>query len=66
MTYTIIFKALVSSGEVAAVKTFSIETESPFDMVKKRMAFERMCVEYARLTGVKCSFAKILNVMEGE
>jgi hypothetical protein len=66
MLYTITFEAHTASGDVAAVRTFSIGTDHPLEMTKKKMGFERMCVEYARLTGVKCSYAHILQVTTSE
>ena len=62
MTYTITFEAHTANGDISGVRTFSIETDHPLELEKKTMAFERMCVEYARLTGIKCSFANIINV----
>lgn len=67
MKYTIKFEAHTASGEMAAVRTLGIDTDHPLDMTsKKKLTFERMCVEYARLTGVKCSFARIMDIRKDE
>ena len=66
MTYTITFEAHTSTGEVVAVRTFGVGTDYPLDLTGKKLTFDRMCVEYARLTGVKCSFAKIIEVRKDD
>ena len=67
MTYKIFFKALNINGEFVGARNFTIETDSPFDFrEKKKLSLERMCVEYARLTGLKCSFALIVDIIRKE
>ena len=66
MMYIITFEAHTATGEVVAVMTFEIVTNPLLDLTGKKLAFERMCVEYARLTGVKCSFAKIIEVRKDD
>ena len=64
MIYKIFFKALNSNGEWVGARHFTIETDSHLDMgEKKKLSLERMCVEYARLTGLKCSFASIVDII---
>ena len=60
MTYDITFNALTTRGEVVGNLSFSITTPVPLNL-DKGMSVERFCVEYARLTGVKCSFANITD-----
>ena len=61
MTYDITFNALTTRGEVVGNLSFSITTSVPLNL-DKGMSAERFCVEYARLTGVKCSFANITKI----
>lgn len=62
MTYKFSFNALNSKGEFVGSRRFTIETTHPLDL-EKDMSLERMCVEYARLTGLKCSFAFIIDII---
>ena len=64
MEYTISFVALKTTGEVVGTRSFTITTDQPLDQTK-RMSLERFCVEYARLTGLKCSFVDITSVVVG-
>lgn len=64
MTYEIVFNALTTNGDCVGTRNFTVETIRPLDLNGKIPCFKRMCVEYARLTGLKCSFAQILNVKE--
>ena len=63
MTYEITFNALTINGNCTGTRTFAIETTHPLDVDVKKMCLERMCVEYARLTGLKCSFAFIIDII---
>ena len=62
MTYKIVFNALTTNGDCVGTRTFTVETTRPLDVDGKKMCFERMCVEYARLTGLKCSFVHINEI----
>lgn len=62
MEYKIIFNAMNTKGEVVGTAKFTINTEKPMAIHNKMMCFQRMCVEYARLIGISCSFADILSV----
>ena len=63
MTYQISFNALTTNGDCVGTRTFTVETTRELDVDGKKMCLERMCVEYARLTGLKCSFAFIIDVI---
>lgn len=66
MTYKISFNALNINGEFVGTRIFRIDTTRPLDL-EKDMSIERFCVEYARLTGIKCSHAFIIDIKkEGE
>ena len=62
--YQIDFNALSATGE--CVKKLYLTV--PFADVKvlksekKKLVLERFCVEYARLNGVKCSYAEIISM----
>lgn len=64
MEYTISFAALKTTGEVVDTRTFHITTDYPLDLTNKKkvMCLDRFLVEYARLTGLKCSDAKIIEI----
>lgn len=62
--YDISFNALTTDGDVVGMATFQITALVPLDLEHKSMAFRRMCVEYARLIGISCSFAEIIDVDE--
>jgi hypothetical protein len=64
MTYKISFNAVSSADGVVGVATFTLTTDQPLDLEHKEPAFRRMCVEYARLIGIPCSFAEITDVDE--
>ena len=64
MKYEISFNALNIQGTIVGTATFCITTSLPLDIKHKAMAFQRMCVEYARLIGISCSFAEITDVDE--
>jgi len=59
MMYEIRFNALNTKGDVVGSATFSITTSQLLDLGHKPKAFQRLCVEYARLIGISCSFAEI-------
>ena len=59
MTYEIKFKALTTNGDVVGSGSFNITTPIPLDLIK-HTSIERFCVEYARLTGIECSYAQIM------
>ena len=64
MEYTIRFAALKTTGEVVDTRSFHITTDYPLNLDdrKKAMCFDRFLIEYARLTGLKCSDAKIIEI----
>lgn len=62
MTYRFVFNALDIHGECVGTRIFHLETTREMDVDKKKLSVERMCVEYARLTGLKCSFAFIIDI----
>ena len=62
MNYKISFNALNIKGDVVGSATFTITTDKPLQIHKKEACFQRMCVEYARLIGISCSFADIGSV----
>ena len=64
MKYEISFKALNSAGAVVGSATFLITTSTKLDLKHKDAAFHRMCVEYARLIGISCSFVEIIDIDE--
>ena len=59
MTYEIEFTALSARGNKMGTGSFTVTTATPLDL-SKHLSVERLCVEYARLTGIKCSFAQII------
>lgn len=65
MTYKISFNASTTAGDVVGTATLTVITDKPLQIQKKSACFHRMCVEYARLIGISCSFAEILSVEEG-
>ena len=64
MTYEIVFNALTTNGDCVGTRKFTVETIRPLNLNGKIPSFERMCVEYARLTDLKCSFAHIIEVIK--
>ena len=58
-TYEITFNALNTKGETVGTATFSITTDHQLDTGHKPLAFQRLCVEYARMIGISCSFAEV-------
>lgn len=63
MKYEINFTALTINGDVVGSGSFTITTPQPLDLAKTG-SVERFCVEYARLTGIKCSFAQV-TILKG-
>ena len=64
MKYEISFNALNTDGDVVGSATFCITTSTKLDLEHKPRAFRRMCVEYARLIGISCSYAEITDIDE--
>ena len=64
MTYKIGFNAMTINGGYVGTRHFTIETTRELDVDGKEMSLERMCVEYARLTGLKCSFACVFELIK--
>ena len=64
MKYEITFKALTTKGEVVGTRTFCITSSERLDVEGKAASLLRLCVEYARLTGLKCSLAEITDLDE--
>lgn len=64
MKYEITFKALNIKGEVMGTRTFCITSSEHLDIKNKTACLLRLCVEYARLTGIKCSLAEITDIDE--
>lgn len=62
MKYEIHFDALNANGAVVGTGAFCITTSYKLDTDGKEPAFKRMCVEYARLTGIKCSDVRITDM----
>lgn len=62
MKYEIQFNALNTKGDVVGSGSFTITTSQRLDLSTKPMSLDRLCVEYARLTGVKCSFSEITYI----
>lgn len=64
MEYTISFEALKTTGEVVGARNFTITTDYPLNLFdeKKALSLDRFCLEYARLTGLKCSYVDIKSV----
>lgn len=61
MNVKINFDALTTKGEIVANITFTIGPVYPelHPITKNTASLQRLCVEYARTIGVKCSFAEI-------
>lgn len=64
MKYEISFKALNTKGEVVGTGTFCITSSERLDVTGRDLCLKRLCVEYARLTGIKCSLAEITDLDE--
>ena len=64
MTYEITFNALTLHCTVVGTATFTIVTDHPLNLEHKPLGFQRLCVEYARLIGISCSFAEIMEIVE--
>lgn len=66
MKYEIRFEAANTKGEAVQDITFTAgpfwPDEKPLD--RANLALQRFCVEYARLIGVRCSFAEIHSIRE--
>lgn len=64
MKYEITFIAMTTKGDVVGTRTFCITSSERLDIKGKTASLLRLCVEYARLTGIKCSFAEIIDIDE--
>ncbi len=64
MKYEISFIAMNAKGEVVGTRTFCITSSERLDTKGKTASLLRLCVEYARLTGIKCSLAEITDIDE--
>lgn len=64
MKYEITFNALNTKGEVMGARTFCITSSERLDIEGKTACLLRLCVEYARLTGIRCSLAEITDIDE--
>ena len=62
MKYEIHFNALNINGVVVGSGVFCITTSCKLDIDGKNLSFKRMCLEYARLTGIKCSDVSITDL----
>ena len=62
MKYEIHFNALNINGVVVGSGAFCITTSCELDIDGKNLSFKRMCLEYARLTGIKCSDVSITDL----
>lgn len=62
--YFITFDALTSNDEVVGTLELRIALPEMAFTERKEQALHRLCVEYARLSSVPCSFARIINVKE--
>ena len=63
-TYEINFDAVTTMGGVVGNLTLKINLPNEECLSIKEMAFHRLCVEYARVCGVACSYADIKSVKE--
>ncbi len=62
MKYEIWFNALNIHGVIVGQGAFCITTTAPLDITGKNLSFKRMCVEYARLVGIRCSDVEITDL----
>lgn len=62
--YDITFKALTAPGEEVGLATLRITTCRQLDLQRKHLSFKRMCLEYARCIGYRCSDVEIISVEE--
>ena len=64
--YLISYEALKTTGECVGILELKIKLPGIAFTKEKEQALQRLCVEYARLCNVKCSFANITNIKGGE
>lgn len=64
MKYEIHFNALNINGVVVGTGAFCITSSCKLDIDGRVLSFKRMCLEYARLTGIKCSDVNIIDLDE--
>lgn len=66
INYKINFDATNSKGDIVANITFEVGPFYPEEKPINRsvLALQRLCVEYARLIGIKCSFADIISIQK--
>ena len=62
--YLISFEALKTTGESVGTLELKIALPDIAFTEQKEQALHRLCVEYARLHNVACSFARITNISE--
>lgn len=62
MKYEVHFDALNINGATVGTGAFCITSSDKLDIDGKEPAFKRMCVEYARLTGIRCSDVRITDL----
>lgn len=62
--FEIEFDAITTKDEIVGSLTLKIALPDEMCMVNKPQALNRLCVEYARLNNVSCSFANINSIKE--
>lgn len=60
--YIISFEALTTNDKIAGTLELKIVLPDKAFEERKEQALHRLCVEYARLNNVPCSFAKITSI----
>lgn len=60
--YKINFDAITTKDEIVGNLTFEIKLPDSYH--KKCLALHRLCVEYARLNNISCSFVNINSIRE--
>jgi hypothetical protein len=62
--YEINFDAITTKDEVVGNLTLPINLPDNRCIERKPQALQRLCVEYARLNNIACSFANIISIKE--
>ena len=62
--YLINYEALKTTGECVGILELKIKLPDTAFTKEKEQALQRLCVEYARLHNVKCSFVRITSISE--
>ena len=62
--YLISYKALKTTGDIVGTLVLKIELPDIAFTKQKEQVLHRLCVEYARLQNVACSFVRITNIIE--